>query len=77
MSPQGGKRFSRWTFAAGCINALAAFLFEVCMFGDIGSAIIGLAIAGIVIGAALATSAIFGLPWLWALAKPTLRALVG
>lgn len=44
---------------------------------DIGSAIIGLAVAGVVFGAIAATSAIFGLPWLWALAKPTLRALVG
>lgn len=31
MSPQGGKRVSRWTFAAGRIIALAAFLFEVGM----------------------------------------------
>lgn len=45
--------------------------------GDIGSAIIGLYIAGVVIGATIATAAIFGLPWLWALVKPTLRALVG
>jgi hypothetical protein len=45
--------------------------------GDIGSAIVGLAVAGFAIGATVATAAIFGLPWLWALAKPTLRSLVG
>ena len=45
--------------------------------GNIGSAIVGLWFAGIFIGATIATAAIYGLPWLWALAKPTLRALVG
>jgi UDP-N-acetylmuramyl pentapeptide phosphotransferase/UDP-N-acetylglucosamine-1-phosphate transferase len=45
--------------------------------GDIGSAIIGLAIAGVVLGAIVATAAIFALPCLWAMAKSTLRALVG
>ena len=44
---------------------------------DLGSAIIGLCIAGVVFGAAVATAAIFALPWLWALVKPTLRSLVG
>jgi hypothetical protein len=44
---------------------------------DIGTAIIGLAIAGVVFGTIAATAAIFALPWLWALAKPSLRALVG
>lgn len=47
------------------------------MWGDIGSAIIGLCIAGVVFGATVATAAIFVLPWLWALVKPTLRSLVG
>jgi hypothetical protein len=45
--------------------------------GDIGSAIISLCVAGIVIGATVATAAIFGLPWLWALVRPTLCSLVG
>jgi hypothetical protein len=40
----------------------------------IGSAIIGLCVAGIVIGATVATAAIFGLPWLWSLIKPLLHA---
>ena len=46
------------------------------MFGDIGSAIIGLAIAGIVIGAALATAAIYGLPHAWGWIKPLLHAAI-
>lgn len=45
--------------------------------GAIGSAIIGVFVAGGVIGATAATAAIYGLPWLWALVKPTLRSLVG
>lgn len=45
--------------------------------GAIGSAIIGVFVAGGVIGAAVAAAAIYGLPWLWTLAKPTLRSLVG
>jgi hypothetical protein len=44
---------------------------------DIGSAIIGLCIAGVVFGAIAATTAIFALPWLWSLAKPALSAIVG
>lgn len=44
--------------------------------GDIGSAIVGLCIAGVVIGATIATAAIFGLPWLWSLAKPLLSAAI-
>ena len=43
----------------------------------LGSAIIGVFVAGGVIGATAATAAIFGLPWLFALVKPTLRSLVG
>ena len=34
-------------------------------------------IIGVLAGGALAGVAIFALPWLWALARPTLRSLVG
>ena len=45
--------------------------------GALGSAIVGVFVAGLVIGATAAAASIYGLPWLWALAKPTLRSLVG
>jgi hypothetical protein len=48
--PQGGKRVSRWTFAAGRITALAAFLFEVIsMLPEIIGVLAGGVLAGVVI----------------------------
>lgn len=59
------------------LNSSTSLLFWVHIMGDIGSAIIGVFVAGGVIGATAATAAIYGLPWLLALAMPTLRSLVG
>lgn len=41
---------------------------------DIGRMIVGIVLLGAVVGSAIVMFALLALPWLWALAKPTLHA---
>jgi hypothetical protein len=61
----------RRAFAAGSVRAPAAFFFQVGAMSDWTKFLIAVALCG----AASATALIVGMPRLWELAKPTLRAL--